>query len=67
MQKVETDEMASIERALNRLVSDLACCDRDGCQCWQAVEYLRIIRDMANARIAEFDRRMASEKVRSDV
>lgn len=38
---------AEIKMRIDRLVSDLSCCDRDGCRCWQAVDYLKQIREYA--------------------
>jgi hypothetical protein len=41
----------SLITRLNTLLSDAASCDRDGCRCWQAVDYLKQIRQYADDEI----------------
>jgi hypothetical protein len=40
-----------IKKSVDALVSDTACCDRDGCRCWQAVADLKRVRDYCDAEI----------------
>ncbi len=42
---------SDIEKRVDTLVSDSACCDRDGCRCWQAVADLKKVKEYCEKQI----------------
>lgn len=46
----------------NELVSDLAGCDRWGCRCWQARQFLRTIQAYCQEELERWDREEAARK-----
>ena len=40
-----------IIKKINELISNLACCDRDGCRCYQAKLYLKQILDFCKKEL----------------
>lgn len=43
--------MFEIAEKINELVSSIAACDRDGCRCWEAVNTLHKIAEIAREEV----------------
>lgn len=53
-----------VKQEIDSLVSNLACCDRDGCRCWQAVQDLKNIKTYVDAEIERAEVRFQKEASR---
>lgn len=43
MEDADELDRSDIKTKIDELVSDLSCCDRSGCRCWQANDFVRMI------------------------
>ena len=55
-------EREQMKIRIDELVSNLACCDRDACRCWQAVSDLKAIAEYALAEVEKHGPRVGIEK-----
>lgn len=68
---VEERRIAEVSKQIDDLVSDLACCDRSGCKCWEAQQYTKAIaeyaiRSLALAEHGEMKRRMTDNEAHTE-